>query len=217
MDKQLKLILAFAHDLHGLKTLLRFRGMPGWENAHWERWDSVAEHSYRMALLAVLISPHLKSALNLEKTLKMILIHDIVELVTNDFSPMEEHGGAGGHAFSKQAFANKYDREMAASKMIFKKLPPKQSKEFQLLFKEYINTKAYPTKATPEGKFAYALDKIEATIQIVDWRKTKNDWPQDHFKKSISYLFEWASYDPALKLFCKMIKKEGAEIISKKT
>ena len=38
-------ILDFTHLIYELKKILRFKNMPGWENADWERWDSVAEHS----------------------------------------------------------------------------------------------------------------------------------------------------------------------------
>ncbi len=212
MKPELAQILEFTHTLGGLKNLLRFKGMPFWEDAHWERWDSVAEHSHRMALLAIMLYPHLSTPITLEKTLKIILIHDVVELLTSDYSPMGKHGNAGGHAFDNQAFTTKYEREMAAAKQLFSALPPDQGIEFVNLFEEYINTKAFPGKATSEGKFAYALDKIEAVIQIIDYRKLNSDWSQEHFDKSMQYMFEWTSYDPGLLAFCELIRKEGSKI-----
>ena len=209
----LKKILAFTHTLYGLKTLLRFKGLPYWEDAHWDRWDSVAEHCWRMAMLALTLHPYLQLKTDILKTLEIILIHDIVELTASDYSPIGKHGVGGGHAFDHQAFQNKYVREMAAAKTIFKSLPPKMSRKYIFLFQDYMNTKVDPKKATPEGKFAYALDKIEATVQIIDWRKLKKDWPREHFTKSIKYLFEWSDYDPALKAFCRLLKSEGLKIL----
>ena len=203
----MKKVLEFTHTLFGLKNLLRFKGMKYWEDADWERWDSVAEHSYRMAMLAIMLEQYLEKPVNLLKTLKMILIHDIVELVTGDYSPM------AGHAFDPKVFADKYQREIAAAKYIFGQLENNLGKEFQKLFSEYINTKAQPTEATPEGRFAYALDKIEAVIQIIDWRSIKNNWSKEHHDKSISYMFEWCSYDSGLLKFCKLIEMEGLNCI----
>lgn len=206
-------ILEFTHTLSGIKNLLRFKGMPYWEDADWERWDSVAEHSYRMAMLAVLISPYLEVPVNLEKVLKMTLVHDIVELITNDHSPMAKHLDGGGHAFDPKAFADKYERETKAAEFIFKDLPNETRDEFIGLFREYIGTKASPESATPEGKFAYALDKIEAVIQIIDWRKPKSNWSKDHYDKSMSYMNEWSNYDPSLIDICGLIQQEGIKII----
>lgn len=211
--KTLSKILEFSHFVYGLKTILRFKGMPGWEDADWERWDSVSEHTHRMALLAILLEPYLIKKVNLLRTLKMILIHDVVELIAKDYSPLREQKDGGGHAFDAQEFTKKYLREISVARSIFARLPDELSKELNSLFVEYINTKANPKKATNEGKFAYALDKIEAVIQIIDWRRPRKNWEKENFQKSIKYLFEWSSFDPVLKQFCKLLKAEGEKIV----
>ena len=116
--------------------------------------------------------------------------------------------------FNGTVFSEKYQREAAAAKEIFERLPSELSEEFVELFLEYITTKAAPERSTNEGRFAYALDKIEAVVQAVDWRKLKKNWPVDHFDKSMQYLFEWASYDSVLKEFCEMLRVEGEQIIN---
>lgn len=168
-----------------------------------------------MALLAVMLEPYIKTKVNLLKTLRMILIHDIVELTAKDFNPVAKHNKGGGHAFNHKAFNEKYQREINAAEEVFKELPKNFKKEFKSLFREYIGTKASPETATPEGKFAYALDKIEAAIQIIDWRAPKKNWQKEYFEKSMKYLFEWSSYDQTLKSFCDLIRKEGQQIIVK--
>lgn len=202
-------ILNFTHEMQKVKHLLRFKGMPGWENQSIERWDSVAEHSYRMALLAVMVAPYLKEQIILEKVLKMILVHDIVEIMALDYSPMASHGNGGGHAFNHDAFMEKYNREIQAANNIFKDLPEELSNEFIGLFTEYINTKANKDLSTCEGRFAYALDKIEATIQIIDWKKESKNWEKERFEKSMEYMHTWSDYDPALKSFADLIEKEA--------
>src|SRR6056297_1491823 len=48
------------------------------------RQESVAEHSWRLALMVVLLAPHLGEPVNMEKALKMALIHDLVEAEAGD-------------------------------------------------------------------------------------------------------------------------------------
>lgn len=201
----LRAISEFSHYLFGLKNILRFRGMPGFENVDVDRWDSVSEHSHRMALLAIMLEEYLdeNNKVDLKKTLEMVLVHDVVELVANDYSPIG--GKNGGHAFNASAFQDKYDRETAAAKSIFSQLPEHLSRKFTELFQSYIDTKAKPSSATNEGKFAYALDKIEAFIQVMDWHMKEKNWPRDHYEKSVRYMEEWVVYDSGLTDFSKIL------------
>lgn len=212
MNKDLIKILSFTHEMQKIKNILRFKDMPGWENDNIERWDSVAEHSYRMALLAIMIAPYLEKKLSLEKVLKIILIHDIVEIQALDYSPIASHGNGGGHAFNEGAFQEKYKREIIAAENIFKELPEDLYKEFIALFNEYVNTKANKDISTLEGRFAYALDKLEATIQIIDWRKDSKNWEEDNFTKMMQYMHEWTDYEPTLKSFADLIEQEAKEL-----
>src|SRR3989304_2706645 len=111
MNTDITKITKFLHTMANLKKRLRFKDMPGWENANIDRWDSVAEHSYRMALMAVLYHPYLEQKPDLGKTLKMILVHDIVELIANDYSPMCRPCGASTPRFEMTASKDKYERE----------------------------------------------------------------------------------------------------------
>lgn len=195
--------------MKNLKNLLRFKGMPGWEdNTLITRWDSVAEHSYRMALMAVLYHSYIESKPNLEKTLKMILVHDIVELVANDYSPMKGHGGAGGHAFDLNAYKDKFERECAAAKIVFGELPDKLKNECIDLWCEYAESKLKKENASPEGRYAYALDKLEAMMQIVDWKDTLPSWEAERTDRSFKYAEEWTKYDKSLLEVTECLKSE---------
>ena len=208
MKKDIVEITKFLHTLYNLKQLLRFKGMPGWDNTSIDRWDSVAEHSYRMAIMAVLYHPYIKPRPNLEEVLKMILVHDIVELIANDYSPMKGHNNAGGHAFNNKAYKDKYERENLAANLIFKDLPKKIKKECISLWKEYANAKLYREKATKESRYAYALDKLEAGIQIVDWKDKNIKWDSERTERTIKYIKEWSSYDKTLKTIAKILESE---------
>ena len=206
-------ILSFTHEMYKVKNLLRFKGLSLWKNENIERWDSVAEHSYRMALLAIMIAPYLEEKVDLEKVLKMVLVHDIVEILALDYNPLFKQGDKGGHAFNENAFLEKYKREISAAESIFKNLPDELYKEFVSLFEEYINTKANKDSSTKEGRFAYALDKIEGTIQVIDWKKESKDWDKDYFEKSMEYMHTWTDYEPNLKNLADLIEKEAKELV----
>ncbi len=208
MKKDVIEITKFLHSMHNLKQLLRFKGMPGWDNTSIDRWDSVAEHSYRMALMAVLYHQYIKPKPNLEQVLKMILVHDIVELIANDYSPMKGHNNAGGHAFNDKAYEDKYERENAAANLIFKDLPQKIKKECIYLWKEYANAKLHKEKATKESKYAYALDKLEAGMQIIDWNDKNVTWSTDRTERTIKYIKEWSNYDKTLKTVAEILELE---------
>lgn len=212
-EQNLIKILNFTHEIYKVKNILRFKGMPGWENENIERWDSVAEHSYRMAIIGVMLAPYLETKVSLEKVLKMILIHDIVEIVALDYSPVAKHNGGGGHAFNEDAFKEKYNREMSAAETIFKELPEDLHKEFLGLFTEYINTKADKNSRTPEGCFAYALDKLEATIQIIDWKKESKNLELDKFEQMTKYMHTWTDYDSSLKEFANLVEAEAKKLL----
>ncbi len=208
MNTDIEEITKFLHTMSNLKHLLRFKGMPGWENTAIDRWDSVAEHSYRMALMAVLYHPYIESKPNLEKTLKMILVHDIVELIANDYSPMKGHNGAGGHAFDMNAYKNKYERESVAAQIIFRDLPQATKEDCIALWKEYADTKLKDSEASSESKYAYALDKLEAGMQIVDWKENINKWTPERTERSSKYTEEWTKYDKTLSEVAEIIKAE---------
>ncbi|MFA6585835.1 MAG: HD domain-containing protein [Candidatus Paceibacterota bacterium] len=213
MEQELTKILKFTHELNKVKNLLRFKGMLGWENENIKRWDSVAEHSYRMALLAVMIAPYLKEKVSLEKVLKIILVHDIVEIIALDHNAFVLDKNGGGHAFDEKAFNKKYKMETAAAEIIFKSLPKGLYLEFKNLFADYINTKARKEFSTKEGRFAYALDKIEAVVQIIDWKKESRNWEKESFEKSMNYMHEWSDHEPVLKYLANLIENEGRNLV----
>lgn len=208
MNTDIIQITKFLHTMNNLKHLLRYQGMPGWEGVQIDRWDSVAEHTYRMALMAMLYHPYIESKPNLERTLKMILVHDIVELIANDYSPMRGHNGAGGHAFDMNAYKDKYERESAAADIIFKDLPVDLKNECIGLWQEYAGTKLKGIDATAEGKYAYALDKLEAGMQIIDWKDKEFDWNAERTERNVKYTNEWAKYDPSLLQVAEFLKSE---------
>lgn len=66
-------IIDFLHEAEKLKTVMRH----SWLSS--DRRESVAEHSWRMALMAMLMQPHLEHEVDLLKAIKLTLVHDLVE------------------------------------------------------------------------------------------------------------------------------------------
>jgi putative hydrolase of HD superfamily len=105
------------------------------------RRENSAEHSWHLALLALVLSEHANQPLDVAKVVKMVLIHDIVEVDAGDTYIYDDQGG-------------KAERERLAADRIFGLLPADQEKEFRTLWEEFEGG------ATPEARFASALDRF---------------------------------------------------------
>ena len=115
----------------GLKDVLR----QGWVNAGVESPESVAAHSWGMAILALKLCP---ANLNLEHVLKLCLVHDLPEVIVGDLTPQDD-------------VSTKSADERAA----MERLAP----EWVSLFDEYEN------QSTPEAVFVKSLDKLDMALQ----------------------------------------------------
>jgi len=139
-------IYSFIHAAERLKNELRHSFTSS------GRQESVAEHTWRMSLLAVLLSSKLDKKVIFEKLLKMIIIHDIVEIEAGD-TPVPLM--VGNEDLKKQ----KEERERTAIENIRRRLGDGVGEEIYQLWHEFERQETY------EAKVAYALDKLEVQIQ----------------------------------------------------
>lgn len=109
------------------------------------RQESVAEHSWRLAVMALLLKNDFPE-LDMGKVVEMCLIHDWGEAVTGDIP-----------AFIKSSADEETEEE--AIHCLLKRLPEKEQGELTSLFDEMLECR------TGEAKLCKALDKIEALIQ----------------------------------------------------
>ncbi|MGM0844716.1 MAG: HD domain-containing protein [Bacillota bacterium] len=116
------------------------------------RRESVAEHTWRVSLMAVLITPKLSVEANMEKLLKMIIIHDLVEADAGDIPAFDT-------LKSEKIRILKERNEIKAIEKIRDTLGGETGKEFYQLWMEFEE------KTSVEAKIANALDKLEAQIQ----------------------------------------------------
>jgi len=105
------------------------------------RHENSAEHSWHLALLAMILAEHANESLDVGKVIRMVLIHDIVEIDAGD-------------TYIYDAQGNKTERERHAADRLFGLLPPDQEREFRDLWNEF------EASVTAEARFANALDRF---------------------------------------------------------
>jgi putative hydrolase of HD superfamily len=107
-----------------------------------DRYENSAEHSWQLAMLALSLASYAESAIDINRVIRMILVHDIGEIDTGDTMVYAE----GGWEERKLA-------ELAAVKRIFGMLPENQGAGFLELWQEF------ELGETPEARFAHAVDR----------------------------------------------------------
>ncbi len=111
------------------------------------RPESVAEHSWRLTLMALTLSPYFP-AVDVAHLVKMCIIHDLGEAVHGDIPAPQQAAVGGKTGHERRDFA-----QLIAS------LPPPQQAELLALWDEY------EAAATPAARLAKALDKLETILQ----------------------------------------------------
>lgn len=134
--------LAFLVEADRLKEILRQTSL-----ASGVRRENSAEHSWHLALMATVLASYAAQPVELPRVLRMVLIHDLVEIDAGDT-----------FAFDEGANETKRDREERAADRIFGLLPPGQAVEFRELWNEF------EAEATPESRYANALDRLQPLL-----------------------------------------------------
>jgi len=112
------------------------------------RQENDAEHSWHIAVMAVLLSEYTgKQQLNLLRVIQMLLIHDLVEIDAGDTFCYDETAALG-----------KAERERIAADRIFNILPVDQATLFRELWDEF------ESRQTPEACFASAIDRLQPVL-----------------------------------------------------
>lgn len=108
-----------------------------------ERRENSAEHSWQVVLMAVLLHEHANEPINLLTVVKMLTIHDVVEVDAGDT-----------FHYDKSSRDNLADLESQAAERLFGMLPADQATELSSLWREF------EAKETPEARFAAAIDRF---------------------------------------------------------
>lgn len=175
----------FIKTAEGLKKLLRHSWLSD------GRRESVAEHTWRMALMAMVLNDELEKPVDLFKTIKMILIHDVAEIY------------AGDMVWFKDSVENKHEKERKALEKILKDIPDKLSTEFTQLWLEFEE------RTTEEAKFAVALDKLEVLIQHN--QADLSTWEDIEQEINYWYAYDEVKYSKVLTLLRDLVLEETDE------
>ena len=112
------------------------------------RRENSAEHSWHLAMYALILSEHAEGEVDVLRVLKMLLIHDIVEIDAGDH-PYHEPG----HDWDAIAV-----KERAAAERIFGLAPAPQDAQLRALWDEF------EAAETPDARFAKALDRLQPIL-----------------------------------------------------
>lgn len=140
--ERLKKQICFIVEVDKVKNIFRQTYL-----ADGERKENDAEHSWHLALMAVLLQEHMEDKADLTKVMIMVLIHDLVEIDAGDT-----------YAYDEKGAQTKREREVKAADRIFGLLPEDQGQYFRELWEEF---EAYET---PEAKFAHLLDNFQPLL-----------------------------------------------------
>src|SRR5215470_6903426 len=135
--------VGFLLEADRLKTVLRQSPL-----TDRSRRENSAEHSWHLALMAVVLAGHAPPGTDLNRVMAMVVLHDLVEIDAGDLST---YAAEADQARQQRA-------ERAAADRLFPMLPPPQASSLRALWDEFEE------RATVEAKFARALDRLQPML-----------------------------------------------------
>ena len=143
MPNRLEHQIQFVLELDKLKSIIRRTYL-----VNNERRENSAEHSWHLGLMAMLLAEHANESVDVVRVMKMVLVHDIVEIDAGDT-----------FAYDTTSQADQAEREQQAADRLFNLLPADQAMELRSLWDEF------EARKTPDAKFAKALDHLLPLLQ----------------------------------------------------
>ncbi|MDD3298563.1 MAG: HD domain-containing protein [Firmicutes bacterium] len=156
ISKQIEFIVEIDKIKHVFRKTLLMNG---------SRHENDAEHSWHLAVMAILLSEYSNAnELDVLRVLKMVLVHDIVEIDAGDTFCYDEKGAL-----------DKREREERAADRIFNILPDDQAREVRALWEEFEECE------TAEAKFANSLDRFQPLLH--NYRTCGRSWKKHGITK----------------------------------
>lgn len=162
MNKRLDKQLEYIFEIDKVKSVIRKTRL-----FHKDKYENDAEHSWHICMMALVLQEYANGDIDILKVIKMMLIHDLVEIDTGDVI-----------VYNKTQ--QDTEAEKTAAKRIFGMLPDGQGDEYLNLWMEFEDRK------TKEAKFAMALDRMEPLLQNL--YRDGDDWKRNNipYEKVIS-------------------------------
>lgn len=138
-----------------------------------DRNENDAEHSWHLAVMAIVLAEHSNEPIDVLKVVKMVLIHDIVEIDAGDT-----------FIYDTQKNHDNTDEERIAANRIFGLLPKEQANELIEIWEEF------EAGITKEAKFARAMDRLEPLLQNTSnnggtWKEFNVSYDKVYNKKKV--------------------------------
>ncbi|MCG6295026.1 HD domain-containing protein [Vibrio vulnificus] len=152
LNKQLALLM----ELDKLKSVLRRTRVKSAD----KRLENSAEHSWHVALMALLMEEHANEPVDIGRVVKMLLLHDVVEIDAGDT-----------FVYDAVASEQQAEKELAAAQRLFGMLPADQGEELLQLWLEF------EAAQTADAKFGKALDRI--IPMLLNYHNQGQSW-QEH-------------------------------------
>ncbi len=111
------------------------------------RRENDAEHSWHLALMAMILEEYSADKVDIARVLKIALVHDLVEVYAGDT-----------FAYDVKGNEDKLDREIMAAEKLFGMLKDGQGEEIRALWDEF------EAKETAESKYANAIDRLQPLL-----------------------------------------------------
>lgn len=181
-------ILKFLHEAEGLKREMRHSWLSD------GRQESVAEHTWRMALMALTLHQEVNPQIDLFHVLKMIIVHDLGEVYAGDYQ-----------VYGKTVPDNKQELESRALNKLLKALPTYSKEELFALWDEFEH------RETEEAKFAVALDKLEVLIQHNE--ANPSTYLPGEGEYNLTYADDRVAHNETLKQFRDLIRDETKGVL----
>ena len=138
-SKDLKKDLAFIAYIDRLKNVIRVNAL-----FDTSREENTAEHSWHAATSAMILAPYADEAVDIDRVIRMLLIHDLIEIEAGDFFAYAD----------PEVLAKQEKLELEAAEVVFTQISSPRDKEFRALWDEF------EARITPDAKFAKAIDRL---------------------------------------------------------
>ncbi|KOY44365.1 phosphohydrolase [Vibrio parahaemolyticus] len=151
LEKQLALVI----ELDKLKSILRRTRVKSAEG----RLENSGEHSWHVALMVILMEEHANAPVDICRVMKMLLIHDVVEIDAGDT-----------FVYDTAASQEQVEKEIRAAERLFGMLPSDQEQELLALWHEF------EAAQTDDAKYAKALDRL--IPMLLNYHNNGQSWKE---------------------------------------
>lgn len=142
LNERLQKQLDFLLEIDKVKNIFRMTSI-----TDGSRRENDAEHSWHLAIMALIFADYVDNDVDICKVMKMVLIHDLVEIYAGDT-----------FAFDEKGYEDKAQREQEAATKIFGMLEKDQGKELRGLWEEFEEGQ------TKEAEYAIMLDTMQPLL-----------------------------------------------------